>query len=407
VGIVVLAGNQLSNSLSGIGDAPAYVRLADSLYAGKGFSYVGQPSAFRPPLYPLLLAGAHVVFGKYYLLAIRILQLLAGIATAWISARTAATVWGPEAHARCFAWVLVFPTLLYFTGEILTEAFASLLTVSFFYFLVRTDERRSGAVGMGVVSGIACLLRFNTIFFPLVAAWRIFSSLAAARRWRALLAVAAIPLTFLMPWMIRNLIVFDGQVIYSTHTGMDLVEGILEPEGRADKEQQQEIIRQAGWVMQGLEREDARRLLYPSEPVLNQHAMAAAKRLWMNAGWEGVVVMVKKIGYFWLSADQFKGLATFSFHVRLVRLAGVLVYWAALVMSCFGIRRLYRIDPRLAVTFIIYFSIATCLHLLFAMNTRLRVPLVDPLLCVLMSFPFRAAEGKRGEATRIEVPVSA
>src|SRR5215475_10611252 len=110
IAVVVLAGNQLTNSLSGGGDAPAYARLADSLYAGKGFSYVGQPSAFRPPLYPLLLAAGHFALGKHYLLAIRLLQLIAGVATAWISARTAALLWGPGAHARCFALVLIFPT---------------------------------------------------------------------------------------------------------------------------------------------------------------------------------------------------------------------------------------------------------------------------------------------------------
>jgi hypothetical protein len=168
---------------------------------------------------------------------------------------------------------------------------------------------------------------------------------------------------------------------------MDLVEGLLRPQGRADTAQGLVIVREAGWSMQGLEKNEPTRLLYPSEPVLNSMAMHAALRLWRNAGSKGVVVIVRKLGYFWLSTDQVFDTEQISLRVRMIRVLGVGVYWLFIGAAIVGMRRLHRTDPGLTRTFLFYLIVATGLHLLFAMNTRLRVPLVDPLICLVVSFP--------------------
>ena len=139
--------------------------------------------------------------------------------------------------------------------------------------------------------------------------------------------------------------------------------------------------------MQGLERDDARRLFYPSEPVLNQMAMRSAARLWRQSIANDVRLMAKKLAYFWLSTDQLNGLGNFTYRVRLIRLAGVVFYWISLAFASVGMWKMFRRHAPLALTLLLYVSVATCLHLLFAMNTRLRAPLIDPLLCVLCSFP--------------------
>src|SRR5262249_7860007 len=147
-------------------------------------------------------------------------------------------------------------------------------------------------------------------------------------------------------------------------------------------------MREAGWVMQGLERDDWKRLLYPSEPALNQQAMHAGVRIWRNAGWHGVKIIIQKLGYFWLSTEQLFSTGDLSPRTRFVRIAGVAFYWVALLVALAGMKRLIQVDSRLAYTLILYVATATALHLLFAMNTRLRVPLMDPLICVLATFPF-------------------
>jgi hypothetical protein len=67
--LLFVAGNRQAGPLSGVGDQVRYLTLADSIFQGRGFTYAGQPTALRPPLYPLLLAGSHVAFGSHYLSA--------------------------------------------------------------------------------------------------------------------------------------------------------------------------------------------------------------------------------------------------------------------------------------------------------------------------------------------------
>jgi hypothetical protein len=141
---------------------------------------------------------------------------------------------------------------------------------------------------MGTVAGVAALLRFNTIFVPVIAGWRAWTLKEKSLSRKHLLLVTALPLLILMPWILRNLIVFHGEAVYSTHTGMDLVEGLLRPEGRADIAEGLAIVKETGWSMQGLEKDEPARLIYPSEPVLNQMAMRSAVRFGLKpacTGW--------------------------------------------------------------------------------------------------------------------------
>ena len=71
-------------------------------------------------------AGLHFLVGPYYLLGMRVVQFIAGIVTAWLCALVSRRHWDPQAAFRAFTLVMIFPTLVFFTGEILTESFAAL-----------------------------------------------------------------------------------------------------------------------------------------------------------------------------------------------------------------------------------------------------------------------------------------
>src|ERR1700757_1114771 len=97
IGLVFLSGNRQISPFSGVGDQIRYLTLADSIFRGQGFSYAGQPTALRPPLYPLFLAVSQMVFGSHYLIAIRVFQVLIGIAVAYLCLLLAETLFGIEA----------------------------------------------------------------------------------------------------------------------------------------------------------------------------------------------------------------------------------------------------------------------------------------------------------------------
>src|SRR5579863_6071565 len=66
--VVLIPGNSLQAPWSGGGDAAAYLRLAHNIVDGKGYAYAGFPSAFRPPLFPGILAIFIKLFGRDALL---------------------------------------------------------------------------------------------------------------------------------------------------------------------------------------------------------------------------------------------------------------------------------------------------------------------------------------------------
>src|SRR5439155_3717751 len=124
--LVLLAGARPTGPTSGGGDAYAYIALGESLLAGKGLAYAGHPTAIRAPLYPMILAATHWLFGSGYLFVVRLLQLLAGCITAWLASRAARQIWANGGGETTLAISLLLPTFIFFTAEILTESFGIL-----------------------------------------------------------------------------------------------------------------------------------------------------------------------------------------------------------------------------------------------------------------------------------------
>src|SRR5262245_53729910 len=69
-----------------------YFPIARSLASGQRFVFKGRPTAYRPPLYPLILVPA-VCLGRWQPLGIAISHLGLGAATVWMTA-TAASGFG-------------------------------------------------------------------------------------------------------------------------------------------------------------------------------------------------------------------------------------------------------------------------------------------------------------------------
>ena len=273
-------------------------------------AYVGQPTALRAPFYPLMLAGLEAIFASHYLLIMRLIQSLLAVLTAWICAKTAGQLWNVQAKWPAFAAAICLPTLLFFTTQIITEIFAAFFVSLFLYFLVQysANEKWVALIGMGACSGILLLLRFNTLLLPsflpsLAALAAIRFPLTVGNLKRALLPFV-LALVIVSPWLIRNFIVFHGDILYSSQTGTTAFQGALAPEGRTQSEGLIELKRQQGWWLSMIEVDRPSRLNFPSEVELNRQARSAAILAWRGLGFQIIPLLAKKIGYFWLSTDQ-------------------------------------------------------------------------------------------------------
>jgi 4-amino-4-deoxy-L-arabinose transferase-like glycosyltransferase len=370
--------------LSGGSDAPAYLLLASNLLEHRGYTYAGYPTALRPPGYPLWLAGLGLLFERWYIFAARFAQFFFCIGTAWLCGRTAKEIFGARAGYASFLVALLLPTQIFASAQILTECLASFFVALFLCCLVREVKRPAvqTELGMGIAAGAATLLHANCAALPLFAGLAIWGY-PRKKLWVAIAFSMVLPLVLVSPWLARNLIVFNGQALFSTQGGLNALQGVLTSDGRTQIGDTEKVRSAVGWWMSEVETNGPTRLRLPSEAVLNQQCWRVVPGLWKNLGWHAVPLLGKKLADFWLSTDQIFRTDSFSRPERLIRLSGVVLYWCTLALAILAWPLVLRSQPRLAKILLAYAAIYTVLHLPLVMNTRIRFPLMDPMVATL------------------------
>ena len=204
-------------------DPDNYLPLARSLAEGRGFQLRGRPTAYRPPLYPLLLAPLVAAAGPDATAPILGLHLALGVGTVALTAR-AARRWGlsPRRGLVAAAIVACDPVLVVQGRSVMTETLAAFLLAATLAALAEPSGR--GAVLGGLGFGLAALCRPSTL--PAAA----LTTLALIGRGPGplpgrLARAAALALTLvatLAPWAWRNARALGTPVWTTTHGGYTL-----------------------------------------------------------------------------------------------------------------------------------------------------------------------------------------
>ncbi len=222
-------------------DAADYHRLAARLAAGAGFTLgpdaAPYPTTFRPPLLPAVVAPFYALFGPRLGIGLLVQAALGALtvpvaaALARDVARAAGRDAGFAARAATASSVLValWPSLVYFSGALLTETLAALLVTASLLLAVRLGRHGGArrALALGLVLALASLARPTAL--PLAAVLVGWIALAPARpaparlREAALVAVALV--AALAPWTARNLAVTGAFVPLTTGGGAALWDG--------------------------------------------------------------------------------------------------------------------------------------------------------------------------------------
>lgn len=267
VGVLVALQNNLHK------DPDAYRNIADNLLQfgiygmGTGDPDNLQPTAYRPPLYPVLLAkfasdGAQVVLWR-----VALLHVVLGLATVWLVWVVAGQMEVPSPKSqvqsqgtgdggqgttslafRFVAGLLVAsdPLLLNQSTLVMTETLAAFLTVLCLFALNRfTVDRRPWNAGLaGCAIGLAILCRPTYLpWLPLVGLTMLLlrhrnptrqrgtdhsrPSLMLRvddwlRRAASVAALGIIAAVVVSPWAIRNDRVFGKPIVSTTHGGYTL-----------------------------------------------------------------------------------------------------------------------------------------------------------------------------------------
>lgn len=212
----------------GFGDELYYSLLANVLADGHGFVDPGEllsdgvstPTAERPPLYPLLLAGVAKLGGTGEDPQ-RLLGALTGTGTIAALGVLGRRVAGPRAGLIAAGIAAVYPTLIAADGALMTESLFGLLTALSLIAAYRlADAPGVGrALALGGIVGLAALTRGEALLLlPLLL-------VPLVRRPEGLRAAAVALLTFavvLTPWTVRNWTTFDRPVLLATEGGLTI-----------------------------------------------------------------------------------------------------------------------------------------------------------------------------------------
>jgi 4-amino-4-deoxy-L-arabinose transferase-like glycosyltransferase len=188
-------------------------------------------------LYPALLAGIWTI-SPDNLQAVRVLQILLGLATSLLVYLVGSRVYSPAAGAWAAAVCWIYPSFIFFDFLILTETLFTFLLVTFLWLaIVLVQTPRAGiALACGIALGLAALTRSILWPLPLVLCPLLAVLIRApfARRVALPCLVLAGYALVVAPWAIRNTRLQGVPTIVDTMGGMNLRMGNYEytPEDR-------------------------------------------------------------------------------------------------------------------------------------------------------------------------------
>lgn len=212
------------------GDEFTYDLLARNLASGTGYGFApGEPSVWRAPLYPMILALIYRAFGSSYVLVV-ILQAVVGGLTAPLLALLGLRLFKDPAPAILAGAMFAIHPLLIFTVDLLYSETIYLALLLLFTCaclkMVQEEGKGSWAVVGGILLGLSVLMKPNLLLFPLLLLPWIW--LMLRRLGRTLVVgglVSLVMVLVVLPWTVRNYRVTGAIVPVSANSGLNLWQG--------------------------------------------------------------------------------------------------------------------------------------------------------------------------------------
>ena len=394
--VIVVDGDRLHS------DPDAYLRLATMLAEGKGFTAADgiRPTAFRPVLYPLLIAGP-LALGISATVSVVFWNLLAGLllivavvqlASEFELNRTGILV------AGCMA--AVDPLLIRYTTEPMTEnvcaalfAFSVVYLLRFFRSAGACDAPADLATGVkaGLLLGLSALCRpivlISCLLLTLtmsILRWKSGDRrpTAGARRVVWISIPAVVCTVTVSPWVIRNALQFGTLVPATTHGGYTLLLGNNSEFFDRVVSGQQSVWDEGSlksWQHSLQQRLNHDRIDLSDEPAVDQWMYREARKEMSTRPLAAVRAVVLRWRRFWSLTPTASGNSLPSWMIHAVGTCYALLGIGLLAS-------LFRLHRNSAVL-LLWMSVASfvVVHSFYWTNTRMRAPLTGVLVLLAVT----------------------
>ena len=235
-GMLALHGRQLLEDRDGYVDIGYHLARNGTFATG----FPPRPTAYRPLLFPLLVAAVFWFHGSYWHLGI--IHVVLGTITVGLTFRVGQLLKLGWAGAIAAGLVAIDPLLLQSTVLAMTETLCATLVIAWCWVLLEFPSQTEGDKGHriwaallhGACFGLICLCRPG--FLAAVGLLSVWAMVAVARNWRSsvtkselrsqlivglwsLVGLACV----LTPWVVRNAIVIGKATPATTHGGYTLL----------------------------------------------------------------------------------------------------------------------------------------------------------------------------------------
>jgi 4-amino-4-deoxy-L-arabinose transferase-like glycosyltransferase len=209
-------------------------RIGRSLAEGQGFGNpfngVTGPTAWEPPLYPMLIAGVFKLFGIYTHASAFVLLTVNSL----FAAMTCVPIF--RIAKRCFhetaavwsAWAFaLLPSMIFWATRWIWETSISAFLLACIFWLTLTLEERNGLrpwLEFGGLWGITALVNASLLsFLPVSGVWAWYRRARARKRSiPGVMLSAAMFLLCLSPWVVRNYDAFGAFIPTRSNFGEEL-----------------------------------------------------------------------------------------------------------------------------------------------------------------------------------------
>lgn len=345
-------------------DEKQYHLIAEHIANGTGFSIVNsEPTAARPPLYPVFLSlaiymGAPIILLRY--LNFCILALCLYVIRSILRHENVSSGSGLSA-----IFFLGYGVLFYTAGTLYPQTLFTLLLLCIIRLIISKSFGYSKTVLFGLLSGLIILTHPTGIFIPpLAVIWRFYPRNYHII-WKGLIA-AVITVGCISIWSYRNYVIFDRFIPFTSHGGDTLYIG---------NNPNTSVASWHSYYEKGLHLEASKLPEYEG----NRYYLKKTIQFWTEHTGQAIQLYLYKVVYHF----NFRNTFTVKSQNRIIYdIIMFATYYPLLI--CLVLRILYAIKFPLTRTeslLVTIYLVSALFHAIFLPRIRFRLPYDAVLIC--------------------------